>query len=68
MLPAFAANPLLEKINVADTTIDGDCATKLCAILKEKNYKLRLLMFRNSPLSDAGAMAISQLIAGHTSL
>lgn len=68
LLPIFKSNNLIETVNVADTTIDGECAKQLCGILKELNFALKILQFRNSNLSDVGAEAISNLIAGHQTL
>lgn len=68
LLPIFKSNNLIENLNVADTTIEGECVKQLCSILKEKNFALRLLKFRNSNLGEVGAEAISNLIAGHQTL
>jgi Ran GTPase-activating protein (RanGAP) involved in mRNA processing and transport len=40
---------------------------RLCEILK-KNHNLRFLYFRNSPLGDLGAEAVSELIKDHKTL
>jgi Ran GTPase-activating protein (RanGAP) involved in mRNA processing and transport len=68
LLPIFKTNIYIETLNVADTTIDGDCTMKLCQILKEQSSTLRLLKFRNSNLGEVGAQAISNLIGGHQTL
>ena len=59
---------MIETLNVADCTLDGDCAAKLCQILQEKNDALKLLKFRNSNLGEEGAQAIANLIGGHQTL
>lgn len=65
LLPIFKANNKIELLNVADTSIDNENAKQLCQILKDSNFSLRLLKFRNSNLGDAGAESIATLIAGH---
>jgi Ran GTPase-activating protein (RanGAP) involved in mRNA processing and transport len=65
LLDIFKSNTQIETLNVADCTLDGDCASKLCSILEEKNMALKLLKFRNSNLGEEGAQAIANLIGGH---
>ena len=68
LLPIFESNVLIEDLNVADTKIDGECAEKMCSILKSSNKSLKTLRFRNSELNDNGAKAVADLLEGHMTI
>ena len=55
LLPIFRSNIFIEELNVAETKIDGECAEKMCSILKSSNKSLKVLKFRNSNIQDDGA-------------
>lgn len=55
-------------LNVADCKLDSQCAVELCRILGATNKSIRKLYFRNSKIGDEGALAVSQLIQGNTTM
>lgn len=64
----FESNTNVKNLNLADCKLNGECAVKLCKVLKEKNFSLRMIKFRNSIFSEEGVEAIADLLRRHKSM
>jgi len=53
---------------LADCKLDGECVAKLCKILKQRNFSLKYLKFRNSKFSEEGVESIAELLRSHKTL
>jgi len=68
LLKIFHSNDKILSLNLADCKLDGECVAKLCKILKQRNFSLKFLKFRNSKFSEEGVESIAELIRNHKTL
>lgn len=52
LLKIFESNTKITHLNLSDCNINDDCVANLCATIKQSNFTLKDLKFRNSKFSE----------------